>query len=142
MIVVDASALTDALVDDGPAGEGARAELAEDPHWAAPAHLVVEVISAVRGKLLGGKVALARSEEAIAALADIEVDVVEPFQNVDRVWQLRDNVTPYDAAYLTAAEQLDCALVTGDSRLTRVPGVRCEVRLVHRRLPGDAARHR
>jgi predicted nucleic acid-binding protein len=46
MIVIDASVLADALIDDGPTGVGARSALAADSHWAAPAHVLVEVVSA------------------------------------------------------------------------------------------------
>ncbi len=68
MIVVDASAMVDALVDDGPVGDAARAELTGDPHWAAPSHLLIEVMSVIRGKVLGGKLGLARAQEAIETL--------------------------------------------------------------------------
>ena len=55
MIIVDAALIVDALTDDGPAGDAAQAELAADPHWAAPEHLRVEVTSAIRGRWLAGK---------------------------------------------------------------------------------------
>jgi predicted nucleic acid-binding protein len=110
VIVVDASVLTDALVDDGPVGESARAHLRADPQWAAPAHLLVEVVAAIRGKVLGGKLAAA--------------------QLVDRMWELRANLTAHDAAYAAAAEALDCPLVTGDARLAKASGIRCEVRVL------------
>lgn len=51
---------------------------------------------------------------------------------LDRVWQLRDNLSSYDAAYVALAEALDCALLTGDRRLARGPGIRCPVTLVPR----------
>ena len=57
MIVVDASVVADALIDDGPVGTAARGALTSDRHWAAPAQLGVEVISVIRGKLLGRNVA-------------------------------------------------------------------------------------
>lgn len=130
MIVVDASVLADALVDDGPAGDAARAVLASDPHWAAPAHLLVEVMSVIRGKTLGGKLGLVRAQEAVAALSTLVVDYVDAAQLIDRMWQLRGNITAYDAAYVAAAELLGCPLVTGDVRLAKSNGVRCEVALV------------
>ena len=49
-----------------------------------------------------------------------------------RAFELRDNVMPYDAAYVGLAEVLNCALLTGDARLARAPGPRCEVRLLRR----------
>ncbi|PZG13394.1 VapC toxin family PIN domain ribonuclease [Micromonospora craterilacus] len=130
MIVVDASALADALVDDGPVGEAARAELTGDPHWAAPGHLLVEVMSVIRGKVLGRKLGLARSQEAIDALPSLVIDEVGVPLLLDRMWQLRGNVTAYDAAYVAAAELMACPLVTGDGRLTKASGIRCEIRLL------------
>ncbi|MFI6161513.1 type II toxin-antitoxin system VapC family toxin [Micromonospora haikouensis] len=130
VIVVDASALVDALVDDGPVGDAARAALAADPHWAAPGHLLVEVVSVIRGKVLGGKLGLARAQEAVDALPTLIIDEIGLSSLLDRMWQLRANVTAYDAAYVAAAELMACPLVTGDGRLAKAGGVRCEIRLL------------
>jgi predicted nucleic acid-binding protein len=130
VIVVDASALADALVDDGPVGAAARAVLAADPHWAAPGHLLVEVVSVIRGRTLGAKLGIVRGQEAVDALADLVIDHVEVAPLVERMWQLRGNLSAYDAAYVAAAEQLDCPLVTGDGRLAKASGVRCEIRVI------------
>ena len=51
---------------------------------------------------------------------------------LDRVWELRENVSAYDASYLALAEALGCALLTADARLSRVPGLRCAVTVVPR----------
>jgi predicted nucleic acid-binding protein len=51
---------------------------------------------------------------------------------LDRVWELRHNLTAYDAAYVALAETLQCPLVTGDARICRAPGLRCPVTV----LPG------
>jgi len=130
MIVVDASVLTAALIDDGPVGGAAREALSADPHWAAPAHLLVEVVSAIRGRLLGGKLKPRRAGEAVRALSDLTVDVIDPVHLVERMWQLRANLSAYDAAYVAAAEALGCPLLTGDTQLRRSRGVRCEIRVV------------
>jgi predicted nucleic acid-binding protein len=47
-----------------------------------------------------------------------------------RIWELRDNLSTYDAAYVALAEAMDTALLTGDARLARAPGIRCEVELL------------
>jgi predicted nucleic acid-binding protein len=130
VIVVDASVLADALVDDGPVGGAARAALTGDPHWAAPGHLLVEVMSVIRGKALGGKLSPSRAQEAVETLPSLAIDEVDTARLIDRMWQLRGNVTAYDAAYVAAAEMLACPLVTGDARLAKVSGVRCEIRLI------------
>lgn len=49
---------------------------------------------------------------------------------LDRVWELRDNLTAYDASYVALAELLHCALLTADARLGRAPGIRCSVTVV------------
>lgn len=129
MIVVDASVLANALTDDGPVGASGRFELARDTHWAGPEHLVVEVFSAIRGRWLGGKVSRQRSHDALTALATATIDSVPVAPLLERMWELRRNVTGYDAAYLAVAETFACAFVTADARLGRVPGVRCEIRV-------------
>ena len=130
MIVVDASVLADALLDDGPMGAAARTALTSDPHWAAPAHLLVDVVSVIRGKTLGGKLGPTRANETVAALSELVVDQVDISQLVDRIWQPRGNLTAYDAAYVAAAEALECPLVTGDGRLAKVTGTHCEIRVI------------
>lgn len=129
MIVVDASALTNAFTDDGPVGTRARAELARDSHWAAPEHLMVEVFSAVRGRWLGRKISEKRAQDALSAMVATTIDLVAAAPLLTPMWALRGNVSGYDAAYLAAAETFGCALVTADARLARVPDLRCEVRL-------------
>lgn len=127
MIVVDASALADALMDDGETGDHARRLLAADPGWAAPAHLFVEVLSVLRRKARTGAVSPERAADVLAALTEIAVEEIPMSDLLERVWELRANVSAYDAAYVAAAELLGCPLVTGDGRLAKAPGVRCTV---------------
>jgi predicted nucleic acid-binding protein len=130
LIVVDASVMTRALLFDGERGACARAELAEDEHWAAPEHWRVEVMSSVRGLLLGGKIGEPRAGQAIEALAAIAVVPIAVTDLLHRMWELRCNVSAYDAAYVAAAELHDAPLLTADARLARVRGLRCQVRVV------------
>lgn len=129
MIVVDASALTNALTDDGSIGIATRAELARDPQWAAPEHLLVETFSAIRGRWRRGDISATRAEDAWQAAAAASVEVVRTEALLPRMWELRDNVSGYDAAYVAAAELKQCRLVTGDVRLAHAPGLRCDVTL-------------
>jgi predicted nucleic acid-binding protein len=129
VIVVDASVLADALIDDASSGDRARQALSKDLHWAAPAHLVVEVISVIRGRLLGRKLEAQRAEDAIAALAEIQIEQVDVLPIAKRIWELRENLTAYDAAYLAVAELLDCVMLTSDARLARVKTARCAVEM-------------
>src|SRR4051794_6385133 len=130
MIVVDASVLTAALIDDGPVGVAARDALSDDPHWAAPAHLLVEVVSAIRGRVLGGKLKARRGGDAVRSMQDLTIDVIDPAHLVERMWQLRADLSAYDAAYRAAPEGLDCALLTRGARPHRIRGVRCEIRVL------------
>ena len=54
------------------------------------------------------------------------------FSLLDRVWELRDNLSAYDASYVALAELLDCNLLTADARRSRAPGIRCPITLVPR----------
>lgn len=130
MIVVDASVLIDALLDDGPVGAAARDVLTDDPAWAAPPHLFVEFLGVLRRRVLRAEVRPARAERAVESLGELEVLWSDPAATVARTWELRNNVTAFDAAYVAAAEMLDCALVTGDRRLATGNGPRCAVRVV------------
>jgi predicted nucleic acid-binding protein len=129
VIVVDASAVANALTDDGPVGQICRAELARDVHWAAPEHLIVETFSAIRGRHLGGKIGESRCTDALQALGSATIELMRTIVLLPRMWELRANVSGYDAAYVAAAETLDCPLITSDVRLARVTGLRCAVRL-------------
>ncbi len=121
--------LTNALTDDGPVGQAGRRELARDVHWAGPEHLVVEVFSAVRGRLLGGKLDERRAHDAVEALAAAAIELLPTMPLMPRMWQLPDNVSGFDAPYVAAAEAYGCTLVTADIRLTRASGPRCPIRL-------------
>ena len=129
MIVIDASVLANALTDDGALGQIARAELARDDHWAAPGHVLVETFSAIRGRLPGAEISDARAHQATEALAQAAVQLIPAAPLLQRMWELRANLSAYDAAYVAAAEATECALLTADARLARAPSVRCEVRL-------------
>ncbi len=83
----------------------------------------------IRGKVLDGKLGLARAQEAVDILPSLVIDEVGVAMLLDRMWQSRGNVTAYDAAYV-AAELMECPLVTSDGRLAKAGGVRCEIRLL------------
>lgn len=68
--------LANALTDDGPVGQTARGELAQDVRWASPEHLIVEVFSAVRGRVLGRKLEPGRGRDALDAMADSAIELV------------------------------------------------------------------
>lgn len=130
MIVVDASVLVPALADDGVHGEVARARLVGE-RLVAPALVDLEVTSVLRGLALKGSLGIDRATAALADLIDLPVERVDHRQLVGRCWELRDNLTPYDAAYVALAEHLEVPLVTADERLSRASGIRCDIEVVH-----------
>lgn len=128
MIVIDASAMVEALVGRTPHAEllGALGGALSAPHV-----LDVEVVSVLRGLLLGGKITWEVADEARRdhfAFA-IERHELEPL--VERVWTLRHQFTTYDASYLALAEALECPLYTCDSKLA-ASGHRADVLLLPR----------
>ncbi|MDQ3462679.1 MAG: type II toxin-antitoxin system VapC family toxin [Actinomycetota bacterium] len=129
MIVVDASVLVTALGDDGPDGRRARARLVGE-RLAAPAIVDLEVLSAWRRIWLAGQLGLDRVDAALADLESLRLERVPHRRMLRRCWELRDNATVYDAAYVALAEHLGVTLVTADRRLTEAPGPRCEVELI------------
>lgn len=127
MRVLDASVVTDAVAVSGPAGENARRLVAAESWLHVPAMLGAEVTSALRSMVRRGQLSagVARAAAFRAASMRARRYPFEPF--LDRAWELRENVTTYDAWYVALAESLDVALVTADGRLRRAAGLRCPV---------------
>ena len=125
MIVVDASVLVEALLVGGRAADRLGGEELAAPHL-----LDAEVTSAVRGRLLGGHVGLDLATAAVGILARFAVERYPHPPLLSRVWELRSNVTAYDALYLALAEALDAPLVTADAALAACPGLRTSVEIL------------
>ena len=128
MIVLDVSALAEALVLDGPRAQWAGREIEATGQIAAPEHLRVETFSVIRGLALGRKVGEERARDAVDILNLMEFDFVPMTALASRMWELRANISAYDAAYVAAAELLRCPLVTADVKLARATGPECEFR--------------
>ncbi len=130
MIVLDASALIELLLGT-PAGQRLADRLADASLTLHVPHLAdVEIVQALRRYARHGEISAAEAEQAIDTLRslDLERHAHEPL--IDRVWDLRDNVSAYDAVYLALTEALDAILLTSDKALARVPGVNARVELV------------
>jgi len=127
-IVVDASAVVAALVDGGSTGAWAASELGGGP-LAAPHLMPVEATNILRRAVLTGDLSADTAALAHDDLVQLRIELFpyEPF--APRVWELRANVTAYDAWYVALAEVLGGPLVTLDLRLARAPGPRCDFRL-------------
>jgi predicted nucleic acid-binding protein len=125
MIVADASAVVDSLLRPGPA----RAAL-DDEQIQAPALIDAEVAQALRGHVRAGRLSVHDGWQLLETYRWMAVTRHYLFAMFDRIWELRDNLTAYDAAYVALAEAIDCPLVTADARLSSAPGLRCSVTVV------------
>lgn len=124
VLVVDASVLVVALADDGPDGDLARGRLAGQA-LAAPELIDLEVASVLRRQVAAGKIETRRADLALADLDAIPLQRAPHRPLLSRCWQLRENLTVYDAAYVALAEALEVPLLTADQRLAAAPGPRC-----------------
>ena len=129
VIVVDASVLAVALGDDGPDGDHARARLRGE-RLTAPELVDLEVISVWRRQVRAGEVDARRAALALADLAALPLRRAAHRPLLARCWDLRENLTVYDAAYVALAEALDVTLLTGDGRLSRAAGPHCHIEVL------------
>lgn len=127
MIVADASIVVSALLSNSGAGARARERLRQDPDLHVPHLLDVEVTAALRRRVRLGQTGADTAVQVLEDLADLAAMRWDHGPLLPRVWELRENVTAYDACYVVLAEMLDAALVTSDLRLARAPGLRCAV---------------
>lgn len=129
MIVVDASAVLELLLQ-GPASRAVAARIAspdEDLH--APHLLDLEVAQVLRRHAQSGAIDEERGRQALDDLADLDLARHPHDLFLPRIWELRGLVTAYDAAYLALAEALAVPLLTLDRRLARAGGHRARIEI-------------
>lgn len=127
MIVLDASAAVLALLNDGDARRSLATGTVAIPHLADS-----EVAQALRAHGLRGQVSVDNATLALARWARLGLRRFPIVGFLGRIWELRDNLTAYDATYVALGEALECELVTADARLAQAPGPRCPVTVVRR----------
>ena len=128
-MIVDASIVASALGDDGSDGERARRRLAGE-RLVAPELIDLEVGSVWRRAARAGRLDGKRAGQALADLAALPLARARHQPLMSRIWELRDNHAPYDAAYVALAEALETPLLTADRRLAQAPGARCDIELL------------
>jgi predicted nucleic acid-binding protein len=130
MIVVDASAMIEALLRT-PAAAAVEARLFEPGETLHAPHLLdVEVAQVIRRYVAIGGIDANRGREALDDLSDLRLRRYPHDLLLPRIWELRHNLTAYDAAYVALAEALDAPLLTRDRRLAAAAGVRARIELI------------
>jgi predicted nucleic acid-binding protein len=127
MLVVDTSAVVAALVGRGTGRDAVMGRLADDGDLHAPHLLDVEFLQTLRSLVRAGQLSVDRATDARTDFADLKIRRYPHEPLADRIWELRDNLTAYDAAFVALAEALDVPLVTCDARLAGAPGIVAEI---------------
>jgi len=125
LAIIDASVFAAFYAADDPRHALVTQRLSAGDALFAPAHLDVEIASALRGMARNNPELDAMVPNALAHLAGFPIRRMPLPPLLDRVWELRHNVTIYGAAYIALAEQFDAVLVTCDGRLANSTGPRC-----------------
>lgn len=127
MIVLDASAALSALLNAGPARDHVTREQLHAPHL-----IDSEVASGLRRLVSTGRLATDSGWATLDTWRRLGITRYGTHGILERVWELRDNLSAHDAGYVALAEELDCALVTADARISRAPGIGCPVTVLPR----------
>ncbi len=128
MIVLDASAAVAVLLNLGAGAPRIRERMdlaGDDLH--VPHLFEIEVTSVLRRYVLNGSFSPLRARLALDRLSTLKISLYPHTAMLPRIWELRHNVSAYDAAYIALAETLEATLVTRDAKLARAPGIRAQV---------------
>jgi predicted nucleic acid-binding protein len=125
-LVCDASAVVALLLDGGDAGRWATARLT-GADLAAPSLIGFEAANIIRRHELAGLISPDQAAQAHRDLLDLTIEEWPYELLAGRAWELRHNLSIYDACYVAVAEYLGSPLVTLDKRINAAPGVRCAV---------------
>jgi predicted nucleic acid-binding protein len=129
LIVVDASGVLEVLLQTPAAARVGLRIFAPGETLHAPHLLDLEIAQVLRRYVRSGVISARRGSEALTDLADLPLNRYPHVVLLPRIWQLRHNVTAYDAAYLALAEALDAPLVTRDRALASA-GARARVEVI------------
>lgn len=130
MIVIDASALMTVLLRTADAFTLTDRIFDPKETLHAPHLLDLEIAQVTRRYFLSGELDERRGAEVLQDLADLRLTRYPHAMFLPRIWELRDNLTAYDAAYIALAEALEAPLLTRDKKLAKAPGNRATVELV------------
>jgi len=130
VIVVDASAMIELLLNTSAGSVVARRLSTGNETLHAPHLLDLEIVQVLRRYTLAGALDPARGRQALEDLAEMPVTRYAHDLFVTRIWELRNNVTAYDAAYIAVAEALAAPLLTRDAALASAAGHHAKIELV------------
>jgi predicted nucleic acid-binding protein len=130
LIVLDASAAVEVVLQSAVGAACTERLLAPEESLHAPHLLDVEVTQVLRRYVRQGDLTAARAREALADLADLPLARYPHDLLLPRAWELRDNLTAYDAVYVALAELLGATLVTRDARIRSAPRHRARVDVI------------
>ncbi len=130
MIVIDASVLANVVGDDESAGLLARRRLQVAGVASTPDLVDVETVSVLRRRWLTGDLTDERFRAAVDDLLALPITRFPTGPLMSRAFELRANVTGYDACYVALAEALGCTLVTSDQRLANPPTISCSTEIL------------
>ena len=125
MIVADASAIVAGLLRRGHARASITSTAVHAPHL-----VDTEIVDAMHKLVSRNDVDVDDAQRALAAWQRFGIRRHPTIRMIDRVWELRHNVSAYDAAYIALAEALRCNLLTADHRLAAATGPRCTIEVV------------
>jgi predicted nucleic acid-binding protein len=129
VIVVDASALVAAIVP-GVAGDRIRERIVDSSTAHAPEIIDLETAQSLRRQEGLGELSASDAARGFLALRALRLTRYPHRLLLPRVWELRANLSAYDAAYVALAELLQAPLLTSDRGLARAPGIRADIQLV------------
>jgi predicted nucleic acid-binding protein len=129
VIVLDASAALDWLLQTAAGQRIEQRIYSHHESLHAPHLLDLEVGQVLRRLVREGAVSAQRAEQAIEDLLDLRIARYPHFVLLHRIWQLRHNLSAYDAAYVALAENLGAGLLTRDARLASVSGLTASIEL-------------
>jgi predicted nucleic acid-binding protein len=127
MKVLDASVLANALSSSGEAGNTARRVLSSEHELIAPDTVISESFAAMRRLWIRRESTDLEFELGLIALESFEIGLIPSKDLLRDAFRHKHNVGAHDSLYVTLAENIGCPLITSDKKLSRAPGIKCEV---------------
>ena len=130
MIVLDTSAAVELLLSL-PLSRKVQKQLNRN-QWqiVAPQLIVVEILQVLRRRVAAGFTSLTEADETRALLVDLDIRLYSHELFAHRIWELRDNLSAYDARYVALAEATEFDLLTTDRRLANTPGNHAHITVI------------